>query len=118
MDLDTYELVLLRRPSDPTAYPEAELDRIQDRHLEFLDERRDAGLLVLAGPVWDQPDERLRGICLYRVGDVDRVRAIAERDPAVLAGRLAVEVMHFACPAGTITALPHPVPDGGAGGIT
>jgi uncharacterized protein len=114
MDLDTYELVLLRRPPDATAYPEAELDRIQDRHLAFLDERREAGQLVLAGPVWDQPDERLRGICLYRVGDLTRAQAIAESDPAVRAGRLAVEVMHFACPAGVITALPHAVPDHGA----
>ena len=111
MDLDTYELVLLVRPQDATPYDDAELDRIQDRHLAFLDEQREAGRLVLAGPVWDQPDERLRGVCLYRLGDLDRVRAIAERDPAVVARRLAVEVMHFACPAGTITALPHLVPD-------
>ena len=111
MDLDTYELVLLRRPPDAAAYPDAELDRIQDRHLAFLDEQREAGLLVLAGPVWDQPDESFRGICLYRVGDLARARTIAEGDPAVLARRLAVDVMHFACPAGTITALPHAVPD-------
>ena len=117
MDFDTYELVLLRRPADVPSHDDAEIDRIHDRHLAFLDEQREAGLLVLAGPVWNQPDEHLRGICLYRVGDLDRARAVAETDPAVVAGRFAVEIMNFACPSGIITALPHAVPDpGGPGG--
>ena len=111
MDFDVYELVLLRQPPDPTTYDEAELDRLHDAHLSYFDQQVDAGLLVLAGPVWQGPDERLRGICVYRVGDLDRVRAIANEDPAVKAGRLEAEVMHFTCPAGIITALPHSVPD-------
>ena len=111
MDIDTYELVLLRRPPDAPEYDEAEVDRLHDLHLGFLDRQLEAGLLVLAGPVWDQPDEQLRGVCLYRLGDLDRARTLAETDPAVLAGRFVVEAMRFACPTGIITALPHAVPD-------
>jgi len=36
----------------------------------------------------DQVDETLRGIGVYNVGSLDEARALAETDPAVVAGRL------------------------------
>jgi hypothetical protein len=33
VDLEAFELVLLRRPESPPDYEEAELDRIQSEHL-------------------------------------------------------------------------------------
>jgi uncharacterized protein YciI len=52
-----------------------------------------SGKMLIAGPLGDQPDPALRGVCLYRVGSVDEARALAEQDPAVRAGRLRVEAM-------------------------
>ena len=40
------------------------------------------GHLVLAGPFSDQPDETLRGFCLYRT-DLEETRRLAEADPSV-----------------------------------
>jgi len=44
-----------------------------------------AGKPVVAGPLDDQPDPRLRGICLYRT-TLEEARRHAEQDPAVKAG--------------------------------
>jgi hypothetical protein len=52
MELEAFELVMLRRPAQATEYPEAELDRIQGEHLAYHAELRaggDAGLGRLSG---------------------------------------------------------------------
>ena len=92
-EFDTYQLVLLRRPAEPREYPEEKLREIQGAHLGHLRKMAMEGHLVVAGPFADQPDESLRGLALYRVGSVERARALASADPAVQAGRLEVEVM-------------------------
>jgi uncharacterized protein len=102
VELDTYELVLLRRPPDAPAISAEEADRLQRAHLDHLDRLRAEGHIRVAGPVRDQPDESLRGLTLFRVGSLDRARALAEADPAVVAGRLAVEVMRFSCKRGEL----------------
>jgi uncharacterized protein YciI len=51
----------------------------------------DAGHLLAYGPFSDQPDESLRGMCLYRTS-IEEARELAEQDPSVQAGRLAVDV--------------------------
>jgi len=103
MNLESYELVMLRRPSDAIDYDEATLERIQAEHLAFHAALRAEGTVVTNGPVRDQPDESLRGLTFYRVGSLDEARRIAEQDPSVRAGRLVVDVMHWICPAGSMT---------------
>lgn len=93
MQLDAYQLVLLKRPAEPADYPEAKLQEIQAAHIGHLQRMAREGHLVAAGPFGDQDDERLRGLALYRVGSVEEARRLAEADPAVQAGRLEVEVM-------------------------
>jgi uncharacterized protein len=102
MDLESFELVMLRRPASPTPYEETELDRIQGEHLAFHASMREDGRVVTNGPVLDQPDEALRGLTFYRVGSLEQARRLAESDPAVRAGRLEVEVMTWLCPPGTM----------------
>lgn len=65
--------------------------RIQKEHLAHLGAMAEAGKLVLAGPVGGPTDPDLRGICIYRTATMAEARALAEADPAVKAGRLAVE---------------------------
>jgi uncharacterized protein len=103
MELEAFELVLLRRPADAAEYPEAELDRIQREHLAYHDGLRASGQVVTNGPVAGQGDESLRGLTFYRTGSVERSRELAEADPSVLAGRLAVEIMTWLCPPGTMS---------------
>jgi uncharacterized protein len=103
MDLESFELVMLRRPASPTAYDDAEIERIQSEHLAFYASMREAGHVVTNGPVLDQADEALRGLSFYRVGSLEQARRLAETDPAVRAGRLEVGVMTWLCPPGTMT---------------
>ena len=103
MDLDAFELVLLRRPASAPDYPERELERIQREHLAYHAGLREAGHVVTNGPVDGQPDPSLRGLAFYRTGSLERSRQLAEADPAVRAGRLAVEIMTWYCPPGTMS---------------
>ena len=102
MELDVFELVLLRRPADAPAYDEARLEEIQAAHIAYHAELRDAGHVATNGPVRDQPDESLRGLTFYRTGSLEAARRLAEADPAVKAGRLEVDVMRWYCPPGTM----------------
>lgn len=47
--------------------------------------------------------DQLRGLTFYRTGSVARSRELAEADPAVLAGRLTVDIMTWYCPPGTMS---------------
>lgn len=37
MELEEFELVILRRPAEPASYDEETLDRIQQEHLAYLE---------------------------------------------------------------------------------
>ena len=89
---DRYTLVLLRRPAQAPDLPEEELDRLQEAHLAFLDEQKQAGAIAVAGPFTDRTDESLRGLILWTV-DADTARELVKGDPAVVAGRMEAEVV-------------------------
>ena len=95
--------MLLRRPASAPDYPDEELERIQRAHLAYHARLREAGQVVTNGPVGEQPDPSLRGLAFYRTGSLERSRQLAEDDPAVRAGRLAVEIMTWYCPLGTMS---------------
>ena len=103
VDLEAFELVLLRMPENAPSYDDAALARIQAEHLAHHDQLRESGQVVTNGPVRDQPDTSLRGLSFYRTGSLEQARQLAEADPAVQAGRLAVEIMTWYCPPGTMS---------------
>jgi uncharacterized protein len=94
MELDSYTFVLLKRGPRAFEFSDEELDRLQEQHLAHLDAMREQGHVLLAGPFSDQPDETLRGFCLYKT-DLEETRRLAESDPSVQAGRMAVDVMSW-----------------------
>src|SRR5579863_5449000 len=94
---------MLRTPADATPYPDDELERIQQEHLDFYARLRESGEVVTNGPFTDQADTSLRGLGFYRTGSLARSRELAETDPAVRAGRLVVEIMTWYCRPGTMT---------------
>jgi hypothetical protein len=57
MELESFELALLRRPPDAPGYDEETMDRIQREHLEYHASLRASGDIATNGPVMDQPDE-------------------------------------------------------------
>jgi uncharacterized protein len=99
--LESLTLVLLKRPPDAPDFPEERLDEIQAQHLAHLGEMAARGAMVASGPFGDQPDESLRGMCLYRT-DLEETRRLAAQDPAVRARRLAVDVLTWWFRAGTV----------------
>jgi len=109
VDLEAYELVMLRRPENAPDYDDAELERIQQEHLEHHARLRESGHVVTNGPVSDQPDQALRGLTFYRTGSLEEARSFAEADPAVQAGRLTIEIMTWYCRPGTMTKPGRPV---------
>jgi uncharacterized protein YciI len=108
--MESDQLVLLWR--GPRWSPEVtpETRRIQEEHIGHLKAMAATGKLVIAGPVSDAPDPALRGICLYRAGSLSEARALAERDPAVQAGRLRVEVLTWWVEKGYMTFPKAPAP--------
>ena len=60
-----------------------------------------AAYIIGGGPLVDQDDERLRGISIMKC-DPETARRLSNEDPAVQAGRLAVEVMTWMVPAGNV----------------
>jgi uncharacterized protein len=102
VDLEAFELVVLRRPTQPRDYDEDTLAGIQREHLAYHASLRESGQVVTNGPVADQPDESLRGFTFYRTGSLEEARRLAQADPAVQAGRLEIEVMTWYCPPGTM----------------
>ncbi|HEY6275385.1 MAG TPA: YciI family protein [Streptosporangiaceae bacterium] len=103
MDLEAFELVLLRTPENAQAYDDDVLARNQREHLAYYDRLREAGQVVTNGPLADQPDPSWRGLAFYRTGSLAESRQLAEADPAVRAGRLAIEIMTWYCPPGTMS---------------
>jgi uncharacterized protein len=102
MELESYSFVLLRRGPSAGDFSDADLDRLQAAHLDHLDAMTRAGHLVAAGPFSDQPDETVRGFCVYAC-PLEKTRELAGSDPSVRAGRMAVDVMTWWTPAGSIS---------------
>jgi uncharacterized protein YciI len=102
VNLDSFAFVLLRRGPRAHEFNEAELEVLQQQHLAHLDEMAARGKLVAAGPFSDQADESLRGLCFYATS-VEEARELAEQDPSVQAGRMAVDVMTWWTKKGSVS---------------
>lgn len=93
---DSYHLVMLLRGDNPPVLNAGQSQQLQSEHLGHLKKMADEGHMLVAGPFAQQSDDRLRGMCLYDASlSREKVRELAEADPAVLAGRLKVEVMEW-----------------------
>ena len=101
MQFDRHTLVLLVLRPDAPELTDEEASELQDRHLAFRADLRDRGHLICGGPLVDQDDERLRSISIWEC-DAETARRLSNEDPAVQAGRLAVEVMTWMVPAGNL----------------
>ena len=88
--MTVYYLRLLKRGSYWTPEETPEVARLQAAHLAHGQKLREAGKLILNGPLLDNGD--LRGVGIFRVGSLEEAQALSDADPAVLAGRLVSEL--------------------------
>lgn len=64
--------------------------KLQQAHMKNIQRMADDGALVLAGPFLDNGD--VRGIYVFNVKSVEEAQKLTETDPAIKAGRLAMEL--------------------------
>jgi len=100
---DEFELVILVSGAHPPELDDEASALLHRRHLGHLQAMRRAGHIKVSGPLDEQPDPRMRGLSLYQVGSIEEARRLASLDPAVQAGRFALEIMKWYCPKGEVT---------------
>jgi len=77
---------------------------LQKAHLENIIRMANEGKLVVAGPFMD--DWEVRGIYIFDVKTVEEARALTETDPAIQAGRLAMDLHPWYGPAALMLMTP------------
>jgi len=75
-------------------------EEIQKGHMANINRLAEMKKLIAAGPFGD--DGRLRGIFVFRVGSLEEAKALTTSDPAVQAGRLAMEIHTWMVPEGVL----------------
>jgi uncharacterized protein YciI len=75
-------------------------EEIQKGHMANINRLAEMKKLVAAGPFGG--DGRLRGIFVFRVGSLEEAKLLTSTDPAVQAGRLAMEIHPWMVPEGIL----------------
>lgn len=85
-----YFMGFLMRVPDKPELDSAKVMEIQLAHQNYMSENAKTGTLLIAGPFGDDGD--MRGIVIYDVATKAEADSIISNDPAVKAGRLAIDV--------------------------
>ena len=92
--------VFLTRGAKWTPERTAESAEIQKAHLANINRLVDMKKLVVAGPFGD--NGTLRGIFVFKVASLEEAKQLADTDPAVQSGRLALNVRPWLVPEGML----------------
>ncbi|MCI4352347.1 MAG: YciI family protein [Thermoplasmata archaeon] len=103
-----YVLGLLRRAPNRPAVSEEEAERIQEGHLAHIRRLEKAGKIIVSGPF--EGDGDLRGVLIFSASSFDDVRGLTESDPALMNGRLVLNLYTWVAPAGLRIGPPRAVP--------
>lgn len=96
----TAYLAFLVRGEKWTPEKTPQTEAIQKAHLENINKLAEMKKLVVAGPFGD--NGTLRGIFVFRVNSIEEARELAATDPAVQAGRLALQIHPWVVPEGIL----------------
>jgi uncharacterized protein YciI len=96
----TAYLAFLVRGDKWTPETTPQTEEIQKGHMANIMRLAEMKKLVVAGPFGD--DGTLRGIFVFRVGTLEEARELTLTDPAVKAGRLALEIHPWLVPEGIL----------------
>jgi uncharacterized protein YciI len=100
LKLTTVYLGFLTRGKKWTPEKTPATQQLQEAHLANINRLAALKKLVVAGPFGD--DGNLRGVFVFRVTTLEEARSLAETDPAVQAGRLAIEMHPWLVPEGIL----------------
>lgn len=98
--LTTAYLALLTRGAKWTPEKTPATEELQKAHMANIVRLADLKKLVVAGPFGD--GGQLRGIFVFKVASLEEARALTETDPAVKAGRLAIDLHPWMVPEGVL----------------
>lgn len=98
--MTTAYLAFLRRGDKWTPEKTPATEELQKAHLANINRLAQMKKLVVAGPFGD--DGVLRGIFIFKVASIDEARELAATDPAVQAGRLALDIHPLIVPDGIL----------------
>ena len=96
----TAYLALLTRGVKWTPEKTPATKELQKAHMANIIRLAEMKKLVVAGPFGD--NGQLRGIFVFKVASIDEARALTETDPAVQAGRLAIDIHPWLVPEGVL----------------
>jgi uncharacterized protein YciI len=86
-----YYVVFLRPDPTRKELPKAEGERLQAAHMANIQKMGRDGVLMAAGPFDDTPVS-ISGIFVFKMSSLESARALAAKDPTVLAHRNTVDV--------------------------
>jgi uncharacterized protein YciI len=98
--MSQYYFGLLRRGPKWSAERTPDTEKLQAAHMANINAMAKAGKLVIAGPF--ENAGIYAGVFVFKVATLEEAKALAEADPAVRAGRLAVEVHPWMVPKGSL----------------
>lgn len=98
--MTTAYLGFLRRGPKWTPERTAATAEIQKGHMANIQRLADMKKLVVAGPFGGNGD--MRGIFVFKVASLQEAKVLAETDPAVQAGRLAIDMHTWLVPEGVL----------------
>ncbi|HKR58458.1 MAG TPA: YciI family protein [Pyrinomonadaceae bacterium] len=98
--MTTAYLAFLTRGDKWTPEKTPATEAIQKAHMDNINRLAETKKLVVAGPFGD--NGTLRGIFVFKVASLDEAKALAETDPAVQAGRLALDIHPWLVPEGIL----------------
>ena len=93
-------LAFLVRGDKWTPEKTPQTEAIQKAHMDNINRLAEMKKLVVAGPFGD--NGTLRGIFVFRVNSIEEARELAATDPAVKAGRLALQIHPWLVPDGIL----------------
>ena len=93
-------LGFLSRGAKWTPEKTPETEELQKAHMANINKLAQTKKLVVAGPFGD--NGQLRGIFVFKVGSLEEAKQLAATDPAVQAGRLAIDMHQWLVPEGIL----------------
>ena len=98
--MTTAYLAFLTRGDKWTAEKTPQTEAIQKAHMDNINRLAETKKLVVAGPFGD--NGTLRGIFVFKVASLEEAKTLAATDPAVQAGRLALDIHPWLVPEGIL----------------
>ena len=89
-EMTTYYMAFLKKGPKWSPIETEETKKVQAAHLANIQKLVDEGKMILAGPFLDEWE--VRGIFVYKVDSMEEAIELTKLDPAVLSGRLSLEV--------------------------